>query len=106
MNVSCCPEFRGVLFRAVPLVCSISIIVFLFTAMDILYFLSYVHLLIMIANGITVLPGQEIQAGNCVGQVNYFLCNCSAHNNTISIHLVPGHHVFSDHPCVVRNKTM
>jgi len=62
--------------------------------------------LVVITDGITVSPGQEINLNNCSGQVDYYLCNCLASNNTIDIYLMPGHYLFNySYPCALANKT-
>ena len=57
-------------------------------------------------DAIVVSPGKNITEGNCSGQLEYFLCNCTALNATIDIHLSPGRYNFVDQPfCLLQNKT-
>ena len=57
-------------------------------------------------NAIRVSPGENITEGNCGGQLEYFLCNCTALNTTIDIHLSPGqYHLMHQHSCLLQNKT-
>ena len=57
-------------------------------------------------NAIRVSPGENITEGNCGGQLEYFLCNCTALNTTIDIYLSPGqYHLMHQHSCLLQNKT-
>ena len=57
-------------------------------------------------NPITVSPGKNITEGNCGGQFEYFLCNCTALNDTIDIYLLRGRYHFMHQPsCLLQNKT-
>ena len=57
-------------------------------------------------NAIMVSPGKNITEGNCSGQLDYFLCNCTASNTTIDIYLLPGWYHFMHQPsCLLQNKT-
>jgi len=73
------------------------------------YLLIFLNLptLIVTANGVTVNPGDIVGDENCSGEVDDFLCDCTADNDTINIHLLPGRHVFrvNNYPCYLTNKT-
>ena len=57
-------------------------------------------------NAIMVSPGNDITEGNCGGQFEYFLCNCTALNATIDFRLSPGrYHLMHQHSCLIQNKT-
>ena len=57
-------------------------------------------------NSITVNPGKNITEGNCGGQLEYFLCNCTSSNDTIDIRLSPGrYNLTHQHSCLLQNKT-
>ena len=57
-------------------------------------------------NAIMVSPGNNITEGNCGGQFEYFLCNCTALNATIDFRLSPGrYHLMHQHSCLIQNKT-
>ena len=57
-------------------------------------------------NAITVRPGENITEGNCTGQLDYFLCNCTNLNTTIDIQLSRGHYNFTPQPsCLLKSKT-
>ena len=57
-------------------------------------------------NAIMVSPGNDITEGNCSGQFEYFLCNCTALNATIDFRLSPGwYHLMHQHSCLIQNKT-
>ena len=57
-------------------------------------------------NAIRVSPGENITEGNCGGQLEYFLCNCTALNTTIDIHFSPGqYHLMRQDSCLLQNKT-
>ena len=56
--------------------------------------------------GIIVRPGKNITEGKCSGQLDYFLCNCTASIGTIDICLLPGRYHFMHQPsCLLQNKT-
>ncbi|XP_065914525.1 uncharacterized protein [Dysidea avara] len=75
--------------------------------MDNVHLLIFVQAftLFMIVSSITVKPGDIIEGENCTGEVDDFLCNCSADSDAINIHLLPGYHVFNHYPCTITNKT-
>ena len=57
-------------------------------------------------NAIMVSPGTNITEGNCHGPLDYFLCNCTALNTTIDIHLSSGRYYFMHQPyCLLQDKT-
>ena len=57
-------------------------------------------------NAIMVRPGKNVTEGNCSGQLDYFLCNCTSLNATIDIHLSPGrYHLMHQPSCLLQNKT-
>jgi len=73
------------------------------------YLLIFINILtlIVIINGVIVNPGDIVGDKDCSGEVDDFLCDCSAYNDTINIHLLPGRHVFrvNNYPCYLSNKT-
>ena len=57
-------------------------------------------------NAIMVSPGKNITEGNCGGQLEHFLCNCTALNDTIDIYLLCGRYYFMHQSsCLLQNKT-
>ena len=56
-------------------------------------------------NAILVSPENNITEGDCSGQLDYFLCNCTSLHDTIDIHLSPGWYCFKhQHSCLLQNK--
>ena len=57
-------------------------------------------------NAIMVSPGKNIKEGNCSGQLDYFLCNCTSLNDTIDVRLSSGlYHLMHQHSCLLQNKS-
>ena len=71
-----------------------------------IFYLVMIFALTSITYPITIGPGKNITEGNCIGQLDYFLCNCLTSNTTIDIHLLPGHYNFTKQPiCLLEKKT-
>ena len=57
-------------------------------------------------NAIIVSPGKNITEGDCTGQLDYLLCNCTASIATVDLHFLPGRYHFVHQPsCLLQNKT-
>ena len=70
-------------------------------------FCSLIFLVLLSSiNAIMVSPGTNNTEGNCHGPLDYFLCNCTALNATIDVHLSSGRYYFMHQPyCLIQDKT-